>query len=98
MNQNVLKTVEDVNRIKSKLKAEEEFAIIEWLTPINYGSQHSLYRNRREPGTGGWFLDSIEYHEWLTGARQVLFCQGIPGAGQSVLSALVTENISRDFA
>ncbi|KAK3338418.1 purine and uridine phosphorylase [Neurospora tetraspora] len=79
--QNVFKTAEDVNYIRSDLKRQEDLAIIEWLTPMNHGSQHSLYRDRRQPETGS----------------KVLFCQGIPGAGKSVLSALVIEDLSSAF-
>lgn len=97
MKQNVFKTAEDVNYIRSDLKRQEDLAIIEWLTPMNHGSQHSLYRDRRQPETGRWFLDSIEYNTWKDCTSKVLFCQGIPGAGKSVLSALVIEDLSSAF-
>lgn len=95
--QNVIKTAEDVNSIRTDLERKEELAIIEWLTPLNHGSQHSIYRDRRQPDTCRWFLESNEYDTWKDCAGKVLFCQGMPGAGKSVLSALVVEEISSTF-
>ncbi|KAH8728256.1 WD domain-containing protein, partial [Phaeosphaeriaceae sp. PMI808] len=39
--------------------------ILDWLTPVNYGPQHSDYINRRQPGTGQWLLDSAQFKAWV---------------------------------
>lgn len=97
MKQNVLKAAEDVNHIRYNLETREDRDIIKWLTPMNYGSQHSLYRDRRQPETGRWFLNSDEYNTWKNHPDKILLCQGIPGAGKSVLSALIIEDLLAAF-
>ena len=94
MKQNVLKTAEDITRIQSSLQTQQDPDIIKWLAPMDHGSQHSRYWKLREPKTGMWFLNSKEYNTWRGSAGKLLFCQGMPGAGKSVLSALVIEKLS----
>jgi Cdc6-like AAA superfamily ATPase len=72
--------------------------VADWLTPINYGPQHSDYFNRRQPGTGQWLLDSVEFQTWLESDKQTLFCPGIPGAGKTILTSIVIEELTVRFS
>lgn len=71
--------------------------ILDWLTPIEYGPQHSDFFNRREPGTGQWFLACDEYQIWLNSNEHTLFCPGIPGSGKSILTAIVVNDLITIF-
>ncbi|KAH6999490.1 hypothetical protein EDB80DRAFT_583322, partial [Ilyonectria destructans] len=71
--------------------------ILDWLTPVDYGPQQSDYLNRRQPGTGQWFLNSQEYKTWLSTSKQTLFCPGIPGAGKTILASIVIADLSEQF-
>jgi hypothetical protein len=75
----------------------DDSAILNWLTPVEYGPQQSDYLNRRQPGTGQWLLDSAEYHDWLDNKRQTLFCTGSPGTGKTIITALVIEDLIARF-
>jgi len=75
----------------------DDGAILNWLTPVEYGPQQSDYLDRRQPGTGQWLLDSAEYHGWLNTERQTLFCTGNPGAGKTIITALVIEDLITRF-
>lgn len=90
-------TGEAVRRIESKITSKEDMEILEWLTPVNYGLQQSDYFQRRHPGTGQWLLDSAEFQEWLHTSQQTLFCQGIPGAGKTILTSIIINDIYRRF-
>lgn len=72
-------------------------AILDWFTPIEYGSQHSDFFNRREPGTGQWFLGCGEYQTWLKSNKCTLFCPGIPGSGKTILTAIVVNDLIARF-
>ncbi|KAL9483571.1 hypothetical protein ACSS6W_002360 [Trichoderma asperelloides] len=72
-------------------------AILDWLTPIEYGPQHSDFSNRREPGTGQWLLDCVEYQIWLNSNKHTLFCPGIPGSGKTILTAIVINDLITKF-
>lgn len=83
--------------MKSKLDRGEDIKILNWLTPIDYGPQQTDYIRRRQPGTGQWLLDSTEYQEWLSTDKQTLFCPGIPGAGKTIITAIVIDYVNTWF-
>ena len=72
--------------------------ILDWLTPVNYGSQQSDFINRRQPGTGQWLLESEEFQTWLSSEQRTLFCPGIPGAGKTILTSVVVEELTSRFS
>jgi hypothetical protein len=71
--------------------------ILDWLTPIDYVSQQNGFIARRQEGTGQWLLDSVEFHTWLETKKQTLFCPGIPGAGKTILTSIVIEELTTRF-
>ncbi|KAF3290930.1 hypothetical protein TWF970_000188 [Orbilia oligospora] len=86
----------DVAAIRSRLDGKEDLEILNWITPIDYGPQHSDYLRRRQPGTGEWLLTSDEYNTWLE-SKYVLFCPGIPGAGKTILTSIIIDNLMTRF-
>jgi hypothetical protein len=93
----VSKTGTTVETMRSKLDRNEDFEILNWLTPIDYGPQQSDHIRRRQPGTGQWLLDSVKYQTWLKTSKQTLFCPGIPGAGKTVLTSIVVDYLEKMF-
>lgn len=67
--------------------------MLNWLTPIDYGPQQSDYIKRRQGGTGQWLLDSKEFQAWLETTQKTLFCPGIPGAGKTILTSVVIDDL-----
>jgi Cdc6-like AAA superfamily ATPase len=68
-------------------------AILDWLTPVDYSpQQHDLIRRQQE-GTGQWFLRSPEFQTWLENNERSLFCPGIPGAGKTIIAAIVIDHL-----
>lgn len=41
----------------------------------------------RQPGSGIWFTDGLDFQEWLSSKRPKLWVHGIPGAGKTILMA-----------
>jgi len=72
-------------------------AILNWITPIDYTSQQSDFIGRRQEGTGQWLLDSFEFQNWLRTTEKTLFCPGIPGAGKTILTSIVVEQLATRF-
>lgn len=97
----VLETVSmtgaNVAHMRSTLDRNEDIEILSWLTPINYAPQQSDYIGRRQPGTGQWLLDSAEYQGWRSTSKQTLFCPGIPGAGKTILTSIVINDLFAKF-
>ncbi|KAL1906533.1 hypothetical protein Sste5344_007701 [Sporothrix stenoceras] len=76
---------------------EERQTILNWLTPIDYATQQNDFLNRRQTGTGTWLLDSAEFTGWVESRVQTLFCSGIPGAGKTILTSIVVDNLYTRF-
>jgi len=76
---------------------EEHETILKLITTIDYAPQQSDYIRRRQEGTGQWFLDSAEFQTWLDTGKQTLFCQGILGAGKTILTSIVVDDLSTRF-
>ncbi|CAD6457532.1 841dc750-776f-4447-93f6-1062f4fa1e43-CDS [Sclerotinia trifoliorum] len=51
----------------------------------------------RQSGTGQWLLDSPEFKQWVESDKQKLFCLGIPGAGKTMLTPIVVEELTNRF-
>lgn len=86
-------TAANVGSMRSKLDRKEDIEVLNWLTPADYGTQHSDFLLRRQLGTGQWLLNSDEYQAWLNSGKQTLFCPGIPGAGKTILTSIVVDDL-----
>ena len=71
--------------------------ILDWITPIDYALQQSDFISRRQAGTGQWLLDSAEFKAWVETDERTLFCPGIPGAGKTILTSIVVEELFTRF-
>lgn len=93
----IFETKKAVDELNQRQAHQDQNAILDWLTPTNYSSQQHDILDRRQPGTGQWFLESPEYTTWLQLAGQTLFCPGIPGAGKTTLTSIVIDNVTRGY-
>ncbi|KAF9761315.1 hypothetical protein IL306_003866 [Fusarium sp. DS 682] len=82
-----------VNKLESRERSRDHEAILEWITPAGYHSQHNSILRMRQAGTCQWFLGSTEFQTWLNKNGIVMFCPGIPGAGKTVIASVVVEEI-----
>jgi DNA replication protein DnaC len=90
------RTEAHVETMRSKLNNDEDMKVLDWLdwlTLVNYGSQQSDFINRRQPGTGQWLFELAEFKAWVDTDKQTLFCPGIPGAGKTILTSIVMEEL-----
>jgi hypothetical protein len=86
-----------VGQILGRQHDEEHEIILKWITPIDYAAQQSDYIRRRQEGTGQWLVGSAEYQTWLKTGNQTLFCPGIPGAGKTILTSFVIDDLITRF-
>jgi Cdc6-like AAA superfamily ATPase len=93
----VSKTSADVAQIESMVDGDEGLKILNWLTPIDYGSQQSDFIKRRYAGTGAWLLYTKEFNTWLNERNQTLHCSGIPGSGKTILTSVVVGHLFSKF-
>ncbi|KAH7187139.1 hypothetical protein DER44DRAFT_173741 [Fusarium oxysporum] len=93
LNTKVNQLSDGVQDMRFRQLNQEHQAILDWLTPVDYGTQQSDYFGNRQQGTGQWFLESAEYREWLDADGKTLFCPGIPGAGKTIMSSIVINDV-----
>jgi NACHT domain len=84
-------------RQDNRERREEHQLILEWLTPVDYSAQQSDFIRRRQEGTGEWLLKSNEFQEWVKQSKKTLFCPGIPGAGKTIITSIVVEDLYTRF-
>ncbi|KAI9668003.1 MAG: hypothetical protein M1821_000823 [Bathelium mastoideum] len=94
---NTIEIVRYQERQEQRAINQEEQAILDWLSPFDYFSQQNAFIKQRQPGTGQWLLDSAEFKSWIETNERTLFCPGIPGAGKTILSSIVIEELSARF-
>ncbi|KAI0907996.1 hypothetical protein F4823DRAFT_625894 [Ustulina deusta] len=72
-------------------------AILNWLTPVENSTEHNDFIYRRQEGTGQWLLNSVKFQVWLNTDKQTLFCPGIPGAEETIMTAIVIDCLQEKF-
>ncbi|KAK7052685.1 ANK-REP-region domain-containing protein [Favolaschia claudopus] len=67
--------------------------ILDWLSTLNFYQRQDAILETWQEGTGQWFFSLLEFKDWLLNSEKVLWCEGPPGAGKTVLSSLVVKHI-----
>lgn len=70
--------------------------VLEWLSPLDPQRKHDEIRSRRMQNSGLWLLESTEYETWCNdnNSPRILWCRGIPGAGKTIISSLIIDELS----
>lgn len=74
-------------------EAIKKNAILDWLTPTDYSPLQNDFINRRQKGTSQWLLESVEFRTWTETNQQTMFCSGIPGAGKTITTSIVVDEL-----
>ncbi|OOQ89141.1 putative ankyrin [Penicillium brasilianum] len=69
--------------------------MINWLSPLNFIAKQSLLFKEQHEGTCKWFLGCEDFRAWKESENAILFCPGIPGAGKTMLSAIVVNELDK---
>ncbi|KAL6407302.1 Ankyrin repeat-containing domain protein [Ilyonectria robusta] len=78
-------------------EAKQRRDILDWLTPVNWTSQHYIHSQKREPDSGQWFLDSPIFQQWLQAASGTLLCYGFPGAGKTIMTSVIIDYLESEI-
>ncbi|RWA07101.1 hypothetical protein EKO27_g7995 [Xylaria grammica] len=101
LNQFVLESVsridENVEALKLKATRKEDLEVLDWVSSVDYGPQQSDFFKRVQPGTGLWFLQSVQYRDWISAETKTLFCPGMPGAGKTILASIIIYDLWSRF-
>lgn len=86
-----------LNQFDNRHHDETKLAILNWLSPLDYSTQHGDHLQVRQEGSGDWFFRSAEFQEWVKDKNQMLFCPGMPGAGKTILMSGVVDYLKSEF-
>ena len=97
VNATTKRTESQVKKLNTRFDRKDDVDVLNWLSTINYGHRQSEILRMQQPGTGQWFLESSAYKNWRDLPQQTLFCPGIPGAGKTVMTAIVVDDLYNRF-
>lgn len=81
--------------ILDQLSAQRKKELLNKICPVDYLQQHRDFIGRHHGGTGNWFLLDPVYQNWTNSSCGTLVCPGAPGAGKTIMAALVIEELLR---
>jgi hypothetical protein len=94
--------LDPVSKIQTNIKTlglqwdrRERHDILDWLTPVDYGTQQSDYLSRHQAGTGQWLLGHSDFQAWIQTKGSTIFC---PGAGKTIITSAVIDTLRSLFA
>jgi Cdc6-like AAA superfamily ATPase len=76
---------------------ENDIRILNWLTAVDYGLQQSQHQSLRQRGTCTWFSKTTEFRSWVSTQGTTLFCRGIPGAGKTIMTSMVIDDLESSY-
>lgn len=62
-----------VSQLLTHVDEQERIAMLEWISPIQFGMQHDNFRENRTPGTGEWLVEHEDFDRWKDKPSSVLF-------------------------
>jgi Cdc6-like AAA superfamily ATPase len=90
-----LKIKSDTTALRDDTAVRHKRGLIGWICPVDYHVQHQDFIDRHQSGTGQWFLQDTKFQGWNQSKDATLFCPGIPGAGKTIMAALVIDHLLR---
>ncbi|KAF4445698.1 Ankyrin repeat-containing domain protein [Fusarium austroafricanum] len=102
-NETSLATKDGVDRLNqlqdNQQRNKDRQKVLHWLTAIDYSPQQNDFFSQQEQGTGQWLLELTAFQEWLeSGSTETLFALGIPGAGKTILTSIVVNELVRRYS
>lgn len=97
MHSDTIDIKESVRAIQQDQDRQRHRILLNWLSSIDFeAQQHDLF-SRRQKDTGLWFMASFGYSQWINGPTKNLFCPGIPGAGKTMMTAIIVNDLQRNM-
>ncbi|KAI9369796.1 hypothetical protein BJX61DRAFT_125537 [Aspergillus egyptiacus] len=86
-----------ISSIKSSITVAQESELLVWLSSKDYGPEQTDTLSQRQEGKGTWLLEITEFQNWESESNKTIYCRGIPGAGKTVMTAVVVDHLRSTF-
>ncbi|KAK4083830.1 uncharacterized protein Triagg1_1492 [Trichoderma aggressivum f. europaeum] len=77
---------------------QERYELFDWLCDIDPSSIYNTARERHEPGTNEWLVQSKEFQTWERSDGSLLWLHGKAGSGKSIISSSVISYLKDKYA
>lgn len=95
--QNIVVVRDGVAKLVDRKETHHRMEILNWIAESDYSARQADLLDHRAPGTRPQLLDSVEFRAWVDTPGGVLFCTGIPGAGKTMATAIVTDLLEAQY-
>jgi Cdc6-like AAA superfamily ATPase len=85
----------DTTALRDDTAVRHKYDLMRWTCSVDYHVQHQDFIARHQTGTGQWLLQDTKFQGWDQSKDGTLFCPGIPGAGKTIMAALVIDRLLR---
>lgn len=82
-------------KVNSAEDSKNKREVLEWLSDLDFSKQQQSHVLNHTQGTGLWLLADSTFQHWKDGFYSRLCCLGMPGAGKTVMSAVVIRHLSQ---
>ncbi|KAL8669952.1 MAG: hypothetical protein Q9168_005486 [Polycauliona sp. 1 TL-2023] len=86
---------EGIERLLGNQQDKDFQAILQWMSPLNFNLVHNDNLQRRHGDTGDWILGEPSFHSWVSADLNTLCCEGIPGAGKTIIASIIVNHLER---
>ena len=83
----------DVKATLASMRTSQIREQVEWLEAPDPTSDYNDASEKRQAGTGRWFVEGTQFGSWLHGDCTFLWLNGLAGCGKSVLSSTVIQKL-----
>ncbi|KAL8943620.1 MAG: hypothetical protein Q9211_000917 [Gyalolechia sp. 1 TL-2023] len=64
---------------------DQQFRMLQWLSNEDPSIDHNRAVQKKQKGSGQWFLESTEFGRWRSSSHSLAWLHGIPGCGKTIL-------------
>jgi len=89
----ITNTKTSIDTLATRQISQERLDFLSWLSPDDFGGEWRKVIEQRTPGTGQWLLNSPEFTQWANKPGRTLFSSGMPGAGKTMIAAIVVDHL-----
>ncbi|KXG50107.1 uncharacterized protein PGRI_060740 [Penicillium griseofulvum] len=93
-NDPIIRLDKGIAHLLAHMSESDRIGMLEWISPVPFGTHHDGVSEDRTPGTGDWLLQHEDFQSWENANSSLLFwLQGSPGTGKTYLTSAVIDHI-----
>ncbi|KAJ8108903.1 hypothetical protein OPT61_g7845 [Boeremia exigua] len=86
------------NAFRNAERRKERSEFLTWVSDFDFEEVHQGIYAKKHKGTADWLIRESKFQQWMLNPHSsLLWCNGKPGIGKSILSANVLEHITAEF-